>query len=865
MMLATGIRLGPYEVVELVGAGGMGEVYKGRDTRLGRTVALKVLAPALAGDDGWRQRLEREARIVAALSHPHICPVFDVGREKDVQFLVMEYLNGETLQAKLAGGALPLDRALRHAIEIADALAAAHQQGVCHRDLKPGNIMVTISGARLLDFGLAREVAQHGDAPNQNTISAALTDRGIIVGTLQYMAPEQLEGKASDARSDVFAFGCVFYEMITGRKAFAGESPASVIAAILGREPAPLSSLQPLTPASLDRVITKCLAKDPEERWQDVRDLRDELKWIATQPVQSAGGTAIQRRRTPVLPWVTAALLTAALLAIGIVHFRERLPGVSRVAFTVPRPISRQVLFNPPELAPDGSRIIFAGPTSDGRMMLWERTLDSIAPRALPSTENDGSPSPFWSPDGRSFAFFADGKLKTIESSGGSAHVIADAPEGWGGTWSPAGIIVFSPAVGPLFRVSVDRGAATPLLKLDPSRHEVSHAWPHMLPDGRHFIYGVVSGDGSHNGVYMSSIDGEEPRALIPEIEGALYSDGDLLFVRDGTLFAQPFDASRLQLTGPPAAVPGPDGQAIRTAWGVMSASRTGVLSYVTARLRDSQLVWYDRQGHSSGSIGDPAPIGSIGFSPDETHLAVGHHTGRLYVVPVATGIATPVTPPSAYASDPVWSPDGRELVFTSFEGNVGNLYRKTIGRGDAQRVFKSSDSMYAQKWLNNGASLVYMTPSGLYQLELARDAKPRLLYPTGFTGDEYRLSPDERWIAFNEIEAGRWEVFVASFPSFGNKHKISRAGGCQPIWRKDGKELFYLDLRGVLMSVPITPGESLGAGAPTPLFQTPILVDPIRDQYAATGDGRKFIVTAPAGEEEPITVITNWKSALQK
>ena len=443
MTLSGGTRLGPYEIIEPLGAGGMGEVYKSRDTRLERTVAVKVVSGSLASDPTWRQRFDREARILATLSNPHICPIFDVGSHDGVDFLVMEYLEGETLTARLARGPLPLDQALRYAIEIADALAAAHREGVCHRDLKPGNIMLTRSGARLLDFGLARVGGPRSHPSDQQTLSSELTATGTILGTVQYMAPEQLEGKDIDARTDIFAFGSVVYEMVTGRKAFEGQSQASVIASILEHDPPPISSLQRMAPPALDRAVKKCLAKDPEERWQNARDLRDELKWITEGSSQVSAPVTVAARRNwwSLLPWAAVAMLSVAVLSLATVHFREQSADLPRIVFTVSRPTTHQPIGVAPELAPDGKRLLFPGLTPDGRTVLWIRALDSPTARPLAGTENEGYPAIFWSPDGQSVGFFADAKLKKIDISGGPAHALADAPDPLGGTWSRDGII----------------------------------------------------------------------------------------------------------------------------------------------------------------------------------------------------------------------------------------------------------------------------------------------------------------------------------------------------------------------------------------------------------------------------------------
>jgi eukaryotic-like serine/threonine-protein kinase len=869
LSLNTGTRLGPYEIIGLIGAGGMGEVYKSRDTRLERTVAVKVVSGSLASDPTWRQRFDREARVLATLSNPHICPIFDVGRHDGVDFLVMEYLEGEALTARLARSPLPLDQALRYAIEIADALAAAHREGICHRDLKPGNIMLTRSGARLLDFGLARVGGPRSHPSDQQTLSSELTATGTILGTVQYMAPEQLEGKEIDGRTDIFAFGAVVYEMVTGRKAFEGQSQASVIASILEHEPPPISSLQRMAPPALDRAVKKCLAKDPEERWQNARDLRDELKWIAEGSSQVSAPVTVAARRNwwSLLPWAAVAMLSVAVLSLASVHFREQSADLPRIVFTVSRPTTHHPSGVAPELAPDGKRFLFPGLTPDGRTVLWIRALDSRTARPLPGTENEGYPAIFWSPDGQSVGFFADAKLKKIDISGGPARALADAPDPAGGTWSPDGTILFTPRVGgPLFRVSASEGPATPLFELDRSRQEISHRWPHFLPDGRHFLYGVTSFDARRNGVYLASLDGKEPRLLIGEAERAVYSaSGHLLFLRGETLVAQSFDVTSMQMTGEAFPIPGPDGEVIATATSFYSVSPNGVLAYVRARERTVQLRWYDRQGKALEPLGDAAPYINVVLSPDEKRVAADRARGHVWVLERASGIATRLSH-NPIVSDPIWSPDGRQLVFTVFKDVSGNLYRKVIAGGKEEPLFESGENKYPQGWLNDGTSIIFMNQqSALYRLATSSDREPELLLPTAFQNDEFRLSPDERWIAYNSLESGRWEVYVASFPSFDGKRQVSSGGGCQPHWRKDVKELFYLDLKGNLMVVDLTTDPSFVANAPRPLFQTSILVNPVVDQYAVTGDGRRFILGTPLGEEEPITVILNWTAGLKR
>ena len=687
----------------------------------------------------------------------------------------------------------------------------------------------------------------------------------MILGTLQYMAPEQLEGKETDARTDIFVFGSVVYEMVTGRKAFEGRSRASVVAAILEHEPPPMSSVQRITPPALDRAVKKCLAKDPEERWQNARDLRDELKWIAEGSSQV--GVPVRRQRPVLLLWVLVGILAVALVTLAALRFREQPADVSRLVFTVARPPTHAPLGEAPELAPDGKHLVFPGPTPDGQKVLWIRGFDSLTARPLTATENEGSPAAFWSPDGQSVGFFADGKLKRIDVSGGPAHALADAPNAWGGTWSREGIIVFNPrADGPLFRISASGGAATPILELDPSRQELSHSWPHFLPDSRHFLYAVRSADAAKEGVYLASLDGKPPRLLIRGAERAVYSaSGHLLFVRGQTLVAQSFDLRSMQVTGDAFPIPGPDGELVTTAGTRLFCfreRRPGLRQNPVARI-STQLARPTRQGIEP--VGDPAPYKNIVLSPDETRLAVGGDHGYILVLELATGIATQLTQ-NLIAGDPVWSPDSRQIVFTAFDDFLtGNLYRKVIAGGDQERLFKSGEHKYAQRWSKDGTILFVNQQSTLYRLPISGNPEPQLLLQTTFLKDEFRLSPDERWIAYNSLESGRWEVYVASFPSFAGKRQVSSGGGGQAHWRKDGKELFYLDLQGKMMAVGVTTGASFEASAPRPLFQTPIPVNPVLTQYAVTGDGQRFILGTPLGEEEPITVMLNWTAGLKR
>lgn len=874
MNLLNGARLGAYEILEPLGAGGMGEVYKAHDTRLHRTVALKILSASFADDPTWRLRFDREARLLAALTHPHICAVYDVGAENQTSFMVMEYIEGETLAARLGRGPLPVDQMLRTAAEIADGLAQAHRQSVCHRDLKPGNVMLTRTGAKLLDFGLARSSAPPATlASDRQTMAADLTEKGTILGTISYMAPEQLEGKVTDTRSDIFAFGGVLYEMATGRRAFAGGNQASIIAAILDRDPAPVSSVRSALPASLDHIVQKCLAKDPENRWQHAADLRDELKWIAQQSSQERLPVQVDRRwrNTAFVSAGLASILLAMLLGLASVHFRERQPGQSRVVFTVPRRvISGFPLLNMPVISPDGTRLVFVATSEDGKWVLWSRALESLGAQPLAGTEiRTGSPHPFWSPDGRFIGFFSDGKLKTIAASGGAPQTLADAPDAWGGSWGPDGTIIFAPKTGPLYRVSAAGEPATPLRELDASRRELTQLWPHFLPDGKHYLYVARSADADKTGIYLGAVGTEESRLLVRGESNVVYSPpGYLIFVRDGTLLAQGFDLGSLQLENGAFPLPrhgGESAPAQGTDFGLFSVSLNGILAYAGGGYVEVQPTLYDRSGKVLGAIGEPAEYGTVTLSPDDKRVALERTgaAGGVTLLDVATGIATRLTF-NGFDSDPIWSPDGRELVINDYRSN--SLHRRVVGTNEDEPLLPNSgESYYGSEWLHDGASILLINNGGrsLYRLPLSGSRKPELLFQTPFAKDQFHVSPDGRWIAFNSRESGRWEVYVASFPSFADKRPVSLGGGCQPLWRKDGKELFYLDLRGKLMAVPTTTGATFDAGVPTSLFQAPINLNPITDQYAVTRDGQRFIFPALGASEMPITVVVNWAAGL--
>jgi len=893
MPLSTGTRLGPYEILALIGAGGMGEVYRANDTRLNRTVAVKVLNPHLAGRAEWRQRFEREARAVASLNHPHICQLYDIGHQDGIDFLVMEYLEGETLSARLSTGPLAIDKLLEYAIQIADALAQAHRQGVYHRDLKPGNVMLTKAGAKLLDFGLAKLRGPEVAAKNLSTLPTevdGLTQKGTILGTFQYMSPEQVEGRDTDGRSDVFSFGAVLYEMAAGSKAFTGRTQASLIAAILGAEPPPLSTLQPSAPPELGRLVKTCLEKDPDERWQSARDLLRELKRIAAMGPAAQPGAArdrAQRGWRARLFWPVAAVAVFALLFLALVYLRPAPAELNAVRFSISPPV-KAILSGPIAVSPDGLSLAFSARLADGKTSLWVRRLDTLAARELPGSE--GGAYPFWSPDSRSLGFFAEGKLKTLALSGGAPLSLCVASDPRGGAWSAAGVIVFSPnASDGLYRIPASGGVPVAVTKLDASGIEATHRWPQLLPDGRRFLYFQWSGQLENRGIYSGSVDGKDPQRQVLRTERlALYTTPHnattayLLFLRGRTLMRQPFDLARLELSGEPT----PVGEQVwqhGSLWGLaaFSVSDHGVLAYRTGGLQTIQLAWFDREGQSLGPVGPSETISEPMLSPDEKRVVVtrsdpGSQAGAVWLLDLSRGgIFTRFTfEPSPHYS-PVWSPDGSRIVFSSSRGRALDLYVKSSsGAGKEELLLTSAATKYPDDWSPDGRFILYevadpKTNFDVWALPLSGDRKPFPVVQGQFGELLSRFSPDGRWIAYCSDESAKHEVYVQPFAggpgagggAAGGKWQVSSHGGIEPNWRRDGKELFYLAPDGSLMAVEVKAGATFETTVPKALFRRPVADLGFERSYSVSRDGRRFLL--PTYTEEaaaaPITVVVNW------
>ena len=901
MRLPAGVRLGPYELLGLLGAGGMGEVYKARDTRLDRTVAIKVLSEPFAADPDRRERFEREARAVAALNHPHICNLHDVGEapspepsalsHESVRFLVMEYLEGQTLADRLVRGPLPAAEVMRNAVELADALDHAHRRGLVHRDLKPGNVMLTKGGTKLLDFGLSR-LQTKPDLLALSTIApggAPLTAEGTVLGTFPYMAPEQLTGREADARSDIFGFGAMVYEMATGRRAFEGSTAATVIGAILHTDPPPVSALQPLAPSGLDRIVARCLAKDPDDRWQTARDLTFELKWSAEHAAPIDVNRPLRKNRTFGL-MVTAAL---AILAVAAAAFT-----LAYVRRTPADEATASLAFSPPDgltlaagaqggsvaISPNGRHLAFVATDRSGRRLLWWRQVESFAAQALPET--DGAMYPFWSSDSRFIGFFAQKKLKKIQVSGGPPQMLCDALQPRGGAWSRGGVIVFASGAGhQLSRVPAGGGVATPL---PADGLNVERYWPSFLPDGNHFVY---FGRPQKHGIYLAALDSSPPRLLLPDYVSVAYSPPGYLLVLIGTskggpnstLMAQPFDPEQLRTTGEPSPVAEQVGYYSGLGLGMFSVSENGRLVYGAER-RATQLTWFDRTGRPLGDMGESIPYTAPSFSPDEKTVAVervdpGTQNQNLWLIETARKAALRFTsdPSLNLNIRPVWSPDGTRIVFAGAGGAPPNLYQKTENTDGAELLLKSSFNSQPTDWSSDGRFVVYasLNPQTSWDLWLLpmtgppADRKPVPFIESEDNEHLARFSPDGRWLAYVSDESLTNEVYVRTFPEAGVKLRVSANGGTDPKWRGDGRELFYSTADGRFMAVRVKPGATLEVGPPEELFKARLDANAsvlgYATSYAVTRDGQRFLVSTVTEESTsvPTKIVLNWPAAL--
>jgi serine/threonine protein kinase len=889
MPLNPGSRLGPYEIVAPLGAGGMGEVYRARDTRLEREVAIKVLPAEISGRDDLRQRFEREARAISSLHHPHICALHDVGEHDGIRYLVMELLRGEPLDKRIERGPIPTAEALRIAIQIGGALDQAHRQGLIHRDLKPANVMLTESGAKLLDFGLAK-AAEPRNAPVGLSAAATrthLTTEGSIVGTLGYMAPEQLEGKDTDARTDIFAFGVLLYEMLTGTRAFAGESQASLISAIMSADPISPAALQPVASPALERTLRQCLAKCPDQRWHCMHDLVSELKWIAEGGATSGLPGSTVRPQFATWRYAVAGAVAIALISAAALYLRlsDKAPP-SRVVsldFVLPEKLHMRSV-DIPTPSPDGERIVFSAMNAENKYTLWIRSLNSPALRQLPETA--GAVLPFWSPDGRQIGFLADGKLKRVDLAGGLPQIIVEVTNNFGGaTWSSNGTILYGNN-GTFYAVPAQGGERKVVRAL--GEGEYTQYWPQFLADGEHFLYAFQSSSQGDNGFYIGSLDGKLRRKLLGPDTKAIAVDGYLVFSRGDVLYAQEFDSKRLELRGQPTTISDHAltfGSATYGANFYPSLSRgpNNVLAYRTGSTgTDVELTWFDRSGNRISTLAPPAQFSNPALSPDGKWMATGRKDAQggrdLWLFDLGRGTNTRLTFDPADEFNPTWSPDGKQIAFTgNSRGHRDIFLMDAHGTRAPELLLESQEQKNVEQWSPDGKYLVYNvnptpgTPQDLYVLPLFGDRKPIAMLTSPFIEDMGQISPDGKWLAYRSNESGTSEVYVLAFapndPAARRKWRISTDGGMEPQWRADGKELFYLN-SSTLMSVEVKgDGREFEAGLPKVLFDTILTPAITRNRYTASRDGQRFLmVTMTKDQVHPeIHVLVNWEAGLRR
>jgi eukaryotic-like serine/threonine-protein kinase len=884
MALAPGTRLGPYEIQTPLGAGGMGEVYSARDTRLGRDVAVKVLPQHVSASPEDRARFRREAKTISGLNHPHICVLHDIGQEGDTDFLVMELVEGETLSQRLTRGPMATSDVLKVGAQIADALDRAHRAGVTHRDLKPGNVMLTRSGAKLMDFGLARS-SRGGELGGESDVTATapggtpksnepITAKGTIVGTYQYMAPEQLEGKAADARSDVWALGCVLYEMATGKRAFDGSTPASLISAIMRDHPRVMSELAPMAPPALERLVLACLEKDPDERIQTAHDLKLQLRWIAEAGSQVVAATTAGRGSRERVAWALAgvAALTAAGLAVVLLQPKAR---TSSAMFEI-QPPSEVFSMGMSRVSPDGRYVAFNATDSAGVTGIWVRPMDTLESRRLPGTEGtslNSTTRPFWSPDSRLIAFFTGGKLFKISVTGGQRVKICEAPTGADGTWSSRGIILFDGGERDSIQaVPASGGLPVGATAIDRKEHEIATSWPQFLPDGRHFLYTASCSKPGGDAIKVGSIDSKKTVSLGPTDSRVEYGSGHILYERDGALLARPFDPGSQKFRGNPFAVV-EKVDAGQLGLARFSVSTVGTLVYQAASAGGSRrLVWTDRSGKRIGSLGVRVTYANPALSPDGTRLAItvynpARNAGDIWIWDLARDIGSRLTFSSGDVYSATWSPDGERVVYDVHRNNAYELHSIRVAGAGADSVLLTSDSQVIPgSWSSDGRWMTYMSAVGshydVYALAMRGPSRSLPLVVTRFNEGSEVLSPDGKWLAYISNESGQFEIYVQSFPNPDRKVRVSSAGGADITWRGDSRELYYVSLERRLMAVTVGSGASPGFSHPRELFAAPLGVPGgDRNRCAVSRDGQRFLFAAPEreGNSGVTTVVQDW------
>ncbi len=874
MEVTVGTRLGPYEIVSRIGAGGMGEVWRARDTRLDRSVAIKVLSTNFAGQADLRARFDREARTISQLNHPNICTLYDLGHEDGIDYLVMELLEGDTLADRIEKGPIPLPDLLRIGAQIADALARAHRQGITHRDLKPANVMLTKSGAKLLDFGLAKTLtsSRPSATPDDATQHRPLTQEGTVLGTFQYMAPEQLAGEEADARSDLFALGAVLYEMATGATAFTGKNRTSLIANILGTTPRPISELQPTTPPSLERLIQRCLAKDPDDRWQSAADVADELKWIAQGGSQSSSGVSLPapRKRERWRRVLIGGLGLAAVAAISLLVNERLTPEPSFIVPIAPPPGRA---FNavgntagPASISPDGRFLIFSAEGSGSDRNLWLYAMETGEQRQL--VETSGAMFPFWSPDSKSVGYFADGKLKRINVLGAGSAAICDAPGARGGTWGPNDVILFSPnTTSAIFRVSAAGGSPVPVTSIQAKIH-TTHRWPEFLPDGKRFVYVAASHNkpaAATNGLYLASLDGKENRQLNNVSASAIYSSGCLFYVRDDILFAQSV-SKNMAVEGDPRIVARGAIFDVAVWKSSVSVSRDGTLLFHTGPgAPRSELTWVDRKGSVLSTVGPPEVYRDCRLSPDGRRLltTIGDPTSQIWIHDLERDVRRRFGVDGDWSLSPLWSSDGTAIHYVALrDGKWCVVSAPSLGGKAARTLFEGGNSASRVTGASPDGKWIVADLDGNSVIIPVSGGKPERLFATELTRSA-TFSPDGNWIAYVSNENGtRSEVFVTSARDRATKWQVSNDGGTHPVWRADGKELFYLtaaDRTLTSVAIEISEGEP-EISRPRELFSALFESGQLDRPYSVAGDGQRIIINiSKIGDASGLTLVKNW------
>jgi len=881
MSVSPNTTLGSYTILSKIGEGGMGEVWRARDSKLGRDVAIKVLPAAFSADKDRLARFEQEAQSAGALNHPNILVIHHIGTHDGSPYIVSELLEGETLRDRMGGNPLPQRKAIDYALQIAHGLAAAHDKKIVHRDLKPDNLFITKDGrVKILDFGLAKLVGTDGDGLQTDIPTRKVnTDPGTVMGTVGYMSPEQLRGQQADHRSDIFSFGAILYEMLSGRRAFRGQSTADTISSILREDPPDLSETNKAVSPALERVVHHCLEKNPEERFHSANDLG-----FAIEALSGSAGTTTtvlplpptkKRSFTRLLPWVVAGTAVIAAAILSWLYFGKPAAVVQPVSFAISLP-KEAIEASAPVISPDGRTLAFVL-VSEGKRSIYVRPLGQLEAQPLAGTED--ASMLFWSPDSRRIGFFSNDKLKKVEVTGGPTQTLCDAKGAYGGTWNSSDVILFALETKGINRVSAAGGTPTRVLPFDESRKETLQTWPYFLPDGQHFLYQSWNGRSDTSAIFVAALDTADRKFLLNADSSPLYaSPGYLLFARGNTLTAQSFDARKLNVSGETFPVVEQIGYNRNNSYCHASVSVDGTLAYLSGGVISRQLIWFDRNGKQLESLGPPSEINDVVLSRDGKRIAIQRAVDGnfdIWLMDVARAVPSRFTFEAATEDNPIWSPDGNFVAFSSAglgEPEISINRKPSTGLGNPEVLLKSDKGQEPTDWSTDGRFILFnqyeqKTGGDIWVLPLFGDGKPYALLNSEFEETTGRFSPDVHWFAYTSNESGRTEVYIETFPKTGGKWLVSNGGGGQPHWSPDGKELFYIAPDKRLMSVEIKTGSAVEIGAPKPLFTSKVASYDAPNRYVVAPDGQRFLVNAPAGDAtaSPITVIVNWASGLKK